>query len=190
MTHSLQSLGISEFWETNPSQQALKTVIKRSVRLWSFHSDRENLSRRKHAWAVVSDYKPGVESSYLSCTYSLFWKVMFMALRLGEWPFLKHMPQWSRPSFNTECRECGYLSESMEHIACTCPALLHDRRLFLQAEWNNLGARTCRQAIIASLNQANTKLNIKFTKFVHRAIKLLGKDKAVIPPPAGTVTFV
>lgn len=87
---------------------------------------------------------------------------------------------------NTECRECGYHSESMEHIVCVCPTLLHDRRTHLRVEWNKLGLRTCRQAIIAALKQENTKLNIQFTKFVVRTATLLGKGKerAVNPLPA------
>lgn len=96
-----------------------------------------------------------------------------MNARFGIFPGSCHLAPWKSPEEFGACTLCKSGQENIIHLMCLGPNLEVERKAVLKKLFNERGIRTCRQALMASLDPEDLAINSAFVKFLIMAKKKL-----------------
>ncbi|KAJ1140508.1 hypothetical protein NDU88_006859 [Pleurodeles waltl] len=170
---SLTTLGLIDQLLTLSSHQLVKRATKVSVKSLAHLQDKEALSKRSHAWLVLSSHGSLIPQLYLGAAVNRQIKAAFMKYRMGCLATHTHLPRWMTVNMPDTCRLCGLAPESLIHHICLCKSITADRNRLLRPVFLQRGLRRCRPAILAGFKGDDVQLSCRLAIFLDKLGRLL-----------------
>lgn len=162
---SICLIHVGDLWALKLSHHTFCQAMNKAAKNHSLIEDKSLFSRRAHAWMTIQTYVTLQPAIYFQLTYPVRFKKQLIAMRLGDLPYLSEKPS-CRYNGPKTCRLCDAAEEDFVHLVCICPEMMNARRLLLKFLFNERGIRTCRTAIMRSLDSTDPRLNCNLLKYL------------------------